>query len=152
MIEGVNFNKILEIIDKDIVEQKRRLTNDFEKDKATNWRIIGMEHIKKEMKEIKKEKEKMENNKIAEKRLKIIEKQEEDKFKLQVENKIIEEKLMSELYRYLSKGVCPKCGGNVIEEIFKYLFLDMDFKYINYYYKCNNCKKKYRIKIKSTYF
>jgi hypothetical protein len=87
-------------------------------------------------------------NKIAEKRLKIIEKQKEDKFKLQIENRVKEEKLMCELDKYLSNGICPKCGGNVKKNIFKGFF-SIGFEFTKNDYKCKNCNEKYKIKLRN---
>jgi hypothetical protein len=41
--------RILEIIDNDLVFQKKQLKGDFEKDKPTQWRITGFESLKKEV-------------------------------------------------------------------------------------------------------
>ncbi len=46
---GVNVNKVIEIIDKDIEEQKRRMSRNFEYNKSITWRITGMEYVKKEI-------------------------------------------------------------------------------------------------------
>ena len=50
-VNGWDFLKedILKLINKDIEYQKTKLTGDFEKDKLTNWRITGMEYLKKEL-------------------------------------------------------------------------------------------------------
>jgi len=56
MIAGVNINKIIEIIDEDIkyqmtkiIKEEKESSLNFEKNKPFRWRIIGMEHIKKEI-------------------------------------------------------------------------------------------------------
>ena len=45
---------VFELIEQDINFQKTRLENDFEKDKAINWRIQGLEWLKEKL-EIRKD-------------------------------------------------------------------------------------------------
>ncbi len=55
LIEAVQITKqeILKMIDEEITTQKKFLTRNLEKDKSVNWRIIGFEEFKKQLKEEK---------------------------------------------------------------------------------------------------
>ena len=45
-------NKIIKLIEEDIEYQVSKLQNDFEKDKAINWRVTGMERLKRKVEEL----------------------------------------------------------------------------------------------------
>ena len=47
--EWVKVDDMIKLIEEDIKFQQSRLKQDFEKDKAVEWRIIGMKNLKSEI-------------------------------------------------------------------------------------------------------